>query len=73
MEKRAHGGPNDSEIDALSTGPLARLFVRSLAPHTRSLAPDCSLRSRPPLLLLVRSLAHFSHSRANGKEVFCMK
>ena len=33
-----------------STGPLARPFARSL---THSLAPDCSLCSRPPL----RSLA----------------
>ena len=41
-----------------STGPLARPFARSLAPLTRSLAPDCSLRSRPPLRSLVRSLAH---------------
>ena len=43
-----------------STGPLARPFARSLAPLTRSLAPDCSLRSRPPL----HSLAHFTHSLA---------
>ena len=41
----------------VSTGPLARPFARSLAPLTRSLAPDCSLRSRPPLRSLVRSLA----------------
>ena len=59
-----YGGPNDSGIDSLSTGPLARLFVRSLA-------PDCSLRLRPPLRSLVRSLAHFAHSLARGKEVFC--
>ena len=50
-----------------STGPLARPFARSLAPLTRSLAPDCSLRSRPPLRSLVRSLAHFTHSLARGK------
>ena len=49
-----------------STGPLARPFARSLAPLTRSLAPDCSLRSRPPLRSLVRSLAHFAHSLARG-------
>ena len=49
-----------------STGPLARPFARSLAPLTRSLAPDCSLRSRPPLRSLVRSLAHFTHSLARG-------
>ena len=39
----------------LSTGPLARPFACSLAPLTRSLAPDCSLRSRPPLRSLPRS------------------
>ena len=48
----------------VSTGPLARPFTRSLAPLTRSLAPDCSLRSRPLLRSLVRSLAHFAHSLA---------
>merc|ERR1711954_28254 len=41
---------------------LACPFARSLAPLTRSLAPDCSLRSRPPLHSLVHSLAHFAHS-----------
>ena len=50
-----------------STGPLARPFARSLAPLTRSLAPDCSLRSRPPLRSLARLLAHFAHSCADGK------
>ena len=50
----------------VSTGPLARPFARLLAPLTRSLAPDCSLRSRPPLHSLVRSLAHFAHSLARG-------
>ena len=49
-----------------STGPLACPFIRSLAPLTRSLAPDCSLRSRPPLRSLVCSLAHFAHSLAHG-------
>ena len=49
-----------------STGPLARPFARSLAPLTRSLASDCSLRSRPPLRSLVCSLAHFAHSLARG-------
>ena len=44
-----------------------RSSVRSLlALLTRSLAPDCSLRSRPPLRSLVRSLAHFAHSLARG-------
>ena len=49
-----------------STGPLACPFARSLAPLTRSLAPDCSLRSRPPLRSLVCSLAHFALFRASG-------
>ena len=53
----------------VSTGPLARPFARSLAPLTRSLAPDCSLRSRPPLRSLVRSLAHFTHSLARGTVI----
>ena len=53
-----------------STGSLAHPFARSLAPLTRSLAPDCSLRSRPPLRSLVRSLAHFAHSLARGKVNF---
>ena len=58
----------------VSTGPLARPFARSLAPFTRSLAPDCSLRSHPPLRSLPRSLAHFAHSLARGKVNFlCLK
>ena len=36
----------------------ARKLIRSLAPHTHSLAPHCSLRSRAPLHSFVRSLAH---------------
>ena len=51
----------------VSIGPLARPFARSLAPLTRMLALDCSLRSRPPLRSLVHSLAHFAHSLARGK------
>ena len=47
-----------------STGPLACPFAHSLALLTRSIAPDCSIRSRPPLRSLVRSLAHFAHSLA---------
>ena len=54
----------------VSTGSLARPFAHSLAPLTRSLAPDCSLRSRPPLRSLARSLAHFAHSLARGKVNF---
>ena len=54
----------------VSTGPLARPFARSLAPLAHSLAPDCSLRSRPPLRSLIRSLAHFAHSLARGKVNF---
>ena len=49
-----------------STGPLARPFACSLALLTRSLAPDCSLCSRPPLCSRVHSLAHFAHSLARG-------
>ena len=40
----------------ISTGPLARPFPCSLALLTHSLAPDCLLRSRPPLSSLARSL-----------------
>ena len=40
-----------------SAGPLARPFARSLEPLTHSLAPDYSLRSRPPLRSLVCLLA----------------
>ena len=50
----------------VSTGPLARPFARSLAPLTRLLASDYSLRSRPLLRSRVRSLAHFAHSLARG-------
>ena len=53
----------------VSTGSLARPFARSLAPLTHSLAPDCSLRSRPPLRSLIRSLAHFAHSLARGTVI----
>ena len=51
----------------IQTEVLGHSLVRSLAPLTRSLAPDCSLRSRPPLRSLIRSLAHFAHSLARGK------
>ena len=50
----------------VSTRPLARPFARSLAPLTRLLALDFSLRSRPPLRSLIRSLAHFAHSLTRG-------
>ena len=50
----------------VSTGPLARPFIRSLALPTLSLAPHYSLRWRAPLRSLVRSLAHFTHSLARG-------
>ena len=56
----------------ISTGPLARPFAHLLAPLTRSLAPDCSLRSRPPLCSLVRSLAHFAHSLARWTVIYYM-
>ena len=45
---------------------LLALLAHSVA-LTRSLAPDCLLRSRPPLRSLIRSLAHFAHSLARGK------
>ena len=45
---------------------MGHLLVRLLAPLTRWLAPDCSLRSRPPLRSLVHSLAHFAYSLARG-------
>ena len=57
------------------TGPLARPFAHLLAPLTRSLAPDCSLRSRPPLRSrahFTHSLAHFAHSLARGKVNYFM-
>ena len=51
---------------------LGHSVVRSLAPLTHSLAPDCSIRSRPPLRSLVRSLADFAYSLARGKGKFLM-
>ena len=52
-----------------STGQLARPFARSLSPLTRSLAPDCSLGSRPPLRsFIVRSLSHFALSLPRSWE-----
>ena len=33
---------------------------------------DCSLRSRPPLRSLVRSLAHFAHTLACGTVIYKM-
>ena len=48
-----------------STRPPARPFACLLAPLTRSLALDCSLRSRPPLrslTSLARSLRSHPHS-----------
>ena len=73
MRRGVDTGPLWSGINKnrdVSTGPLARPFARSLAPLPRSLAPDCSLRSRPPLRSLVRSLAQFTHSLARGRVNF---
>ena len=42
----------------VNTRPVAHPFICSLAPHTHSLALPCSLRSRAPLCLFVRLLAH---------------
>ena len=55
----AHYGRKQPRIQTAVLGhSLVRSLVRSF---TRLLAPDCSLRSRPPLRSLVRSLAHFAH------------
>merc|ERR1719383_1265626 len=61
-----HCGPEQPKIQ---TEVLGLTLVRSLAPLTRSLAPDSSLRSRPPLRSLARSLAHFAHSQARGTVI----
>ena len=50
----------------ISTGSLARPFAHLLAPLTRSLAPNFSLRSRAPLRSFIRLFAHFTHSFACG-------
>ena len=50
-----------------STGPLARLFARSLAPLTRSLAPPCLLRSRATLCSFGCLLAHSLTPELVGK------
>jgi len=65
--KMRHGTMVNNSQKYMWTEVLGHSLVRSLAPLTRSLAPDCSLRSRPPLRSLVRSLAHFAHSLARGK------
>ena len=46
----------------VSNGPLARPFACWLVLLTHSLALDCSLRSRPLLLSVVRLLAHIARS-----------
>ena len=63
-----HYGLKQPKRQDCSTGPLARPFARLLATLTRSLATDCSLRSRPPLRSFVRSLAHFAHFLTRGKK-----
>ena len=68
----SHCGHGTNKNRDVGTGPLAHPFARPLAPLTRSLAPHCSLRSRPPLRSLVRSLAHFAHSLARGKVNYQM-
>ena len=60
-------GPKQPKIQ---TEVLGHSLAHLLAPLTRSLAPDCLLRSRPPLRSLVRSLAHFAHSLTRGKVNF---
>ena len=71
MRMRCH--PESAWTDccwwAIHCGPEhARIQIEVLG-HSLvcSLAPDCSLHSRPPLHSLVRSLAHFAHSLARGK------
>ena len=51
-----HGEPNDSGLDAWSTGSLACLFAHSLTSLTHLLAPHCFFRSHALLHLSVRSL-----------------
>merc|ERR1711989_100441 len=55
-----HGGLEQQKNRDVSTGPFARPLARLLAPLTHSLAPDCSLRSRPlrSRPLRSRSLTH---------------
>ena len=50
----------------VSTGPLTRLFARSLAPLACLLALDYLLRLQAPLCSLARLLAYFAHSLARG-------
>ena len=59
-----HYGPKQPRIQ---TEVLGHFLVHLLAPLTRSLAPDCLLRSLPPLRSLVCSLARFALSLARGK------
>ena len=54
--RSVHNGKNDYEIDALSTGPFAPPFARSLAPLNHSLAPHCLLCLRHSLRSFVRPL-----------------
>ena len=60
------------EQPTIQTAVLSHSLVRLLAPLTLSLAPNCSLRSRPPLCSLVRSPAHVAHSLVRGKVNFLM-
>ena len=64
-DRGGHGRPNDSGIDSLSTGPLARPFART----AHSFACSRLLALLAPSAALTSSLAPFAH----GKEVFCMK
>ena len=50
-----------------STGPLARPFIRSLAPLTRLLAPHCLFCSHAPLRSFIRSLARSLTPELVGK------
>ena len=53
------------------TEPFTRSLARSLALHTHSPSPHCSLRSLAPLRSFVRSLARsLPHSGVHGKEIY---
>ena len=63
-----HCGPEQLKTQ---TKVLSYSLVRLLVRSHRSLIHLLCLR--PPLRLLVCSLAHFADSLACGEEVFCMK
>ena len=69
MTKGVHNGWKDNEIDAYSTGPIARPLTRLLALLTHLLAPHYSLFSRALMRSFVRSLARSpTRSQAHGNK-----